>query len=172
MNGCALLCVARKDERNDKPVKTQGLGKDKNENDTDEKLGLASVGTDTGITHNANSDTSRKTSHTDWDDGLHDHVSVEDTHVGHPNARLGGPVRSAEASKDERGSTAHECEEGRGSRAHLLAHRDLRGCGIIFCYEGSLRRVATSGNGSHSGASGGESENLGKHVSRVPMPPC
>merc|ERR1719231_1742884 len=192
----ALHGVARKDERNNETIQTESLSE--NEDNTDEELWLASVGADTGVTDDADSNTGREaghttakasresrvprvrsigvwgitsdgggekysddkpvdtehTSHNDWNNGLHDHLGVENTHVCHTDTGLRGSVRSAEACEDERSSAAHEAEEWRGGGAHLLTDGD----------EGNTLRVGTairSEDGSIGGdASGSEEQRL------------
>merc|ERR1711907_382497 len=60
----ALHLVAGEDQSNNEPIQTESLGEDKDKDNTDEQLWLASVRSDTSIADNANSNTSRETSHT------------------------------------------------------------------------------------------------------------
>ena len=57
----ALQLVGLEDQGNNQTVKAKGLGKDENQNDTNEELWLTSVGADTSVTNNANSNTGSKT---------------------------------------------------------------------------------------------------------------
>ena len=56
----ALQLVGLEDEGNNQTVKAKGLREDKNQNDTNEKLWLTSVGANTSVTNNANSNTGSK----------------------------------------------------------------------------------------------------------------
>merc|ERR1711959_290493 len=55
--------VAGKDERDNETIQTESLGEDKNQDDSDKELGLTSIGTNTSITNDADSDSSGETSH-------------------------------------------------------------------------------------------------------------
>merc|ERR1719231_163893 len=60
----ALHGVARKDERNNETIQTESLSENEDEDNTDEELWLASVGADTGVTDDADSNTGREAGHT------------------------------------------------------------------------------------------------------------
>jgi len=53
------------DEADNESVQTEGLGEDENQDHTDEEAGLLSVGTDTGVTDNTDSESGSEGGHTD-----------------------------------------------------------------------------------------------------------
>lgn len=170
--------LGTKDKSDDQPVESKSLGKNQNEDHTDEKSRLLSSGTNTNVTNNSNGHTSGKTAESDGKTSSEtgetvevgvsgvfdlgggndrDNQTVDSNHTSHNNGdhRFHHKVRLVDTHGTDTDATlsgsicgTDACEKGRGGE------RGIGVFGLVRIWAGSERArgwVGAGGGGSEGG---------------------